>query len=227
MATDSPSALPDDILESIANGNVKSITVLLRNLVYSNLISCVNILQENAVADQQAMNQLLAAVTGRIVNLLENPSPMEAMAGVKPDTGNDIADHLADIKGTIAAFSSPPPLPAVDDKFDSIEEQPAMLAYLALVTHTFNILLAQQKAVVSQQVIFQIELTAMGKCIQVLLAANGSEPQAIEQLAPRILEMFEQFHSKVEERLVASHNQMNDLMDKMRAHAKTDKPETA
>src|SRR3954466_11457932 len=98
MATDSASALPDDLQESIANGNVKSIAKLLSHLVYSNLISCVNMLQQNAVADQQAMNQLLVTVTGRIVNLLENPSPMVAMAVVKPDTGNDVAEQLADIK---------------------------------------------------------------------------------------------------------------------------------
>jgi hypothetical protein len=107
----------------------------------------------------------------------------------------------------------------------SVGEQPAILANLALANQIFNANLAQQKAILNQQVIFQIELAALAKCIQVLLAANLSEPQAIEQLTARILEMFDQFHSKVEERLVASQNQMNDLMVKMRAHTMTDKSE--
>lgn len=107
----------------------------------------------------------------------------------------------------------------------SIGEQPAILANLALANQIFNTNLDQQKAIINQQMLFQLELAALAKCIQVLLAADVSEPQAIEQLTARILEMFDQFHSKAEERLVASQNQMNDIMDKMRAQAMTDKPE--
>jgi hypothetical protein len=109
----------------------------------------------------------------------------------------------------------------------SIGEQPAILANLALANQIFSASLAQQNAIINQQVVFQVELAALAKCLQVLLAVNISEPQAIENITTRILEMFDQFHSKVEERLSASQNQISQLMNEMRAHAVTDKPETS
>lgn len=111
MALDGTSALPDDIRESIAIGNVKSVaeqSSMLSNLAYANLISNVNLSQQNAVSNQQAMNQLGLTVTGKVVNLVANLSPMEAVAVVKLDTGNDVAEQLADIKGTLASFNPTP-----------------------------------------------------------------------------------------------------------------------
>ena len=108
MAIDGTSSLPDDIRESIAIGNVKSVaeqSSMLSNLAYANLISNVNLSQQNAVSNQQAMNQLGLTVTGKVVNLVANLSPMEAVAVVKMDTGNDIAEQLSDIKGSLAAFA--------------------------------------------------------------------------------------------------------------------------
>lgn len=108
MAIDGTSSLPDDIRESIAIGNVKSVaeqSSMLSNLAYANLISNVNLAQQNAVSNQQAMNQLGLTVTGKVVNLVANLSPMEAVAVVKMDTGNDIAQQLSDIKGTLASFA--------------------------------------------------------------------------------------------------------------------------
>ena len=107
VVTSSSSALPDDIRESIAIGNVKSVaeqSSMLSNLAYANLISNVNLSQQNAVSNQQAMNQLGLTVTGKVVNLVANLSPMEAVAVVKLDTGNDVAEQLADLKGTLASF---------------------------------------------------------------------------------------------------------------------------
>jgi hypothetical protein len=107
MATIPSSALPDDIRESIAIGNVKSVAEqpsMLSNLAYANLINNVNLSQQNAVSNQQAMNQLGLTVTGKVVNLVANLSPLEAVAVVKMDTGNDVAQQLADLKGTLASF---------------------------------------------------------------------------------------------------------------------------
>ena len=108
------SALPDDIREAIAIGNVKSVaeqSSMLSNLAYANLISNTNLGQQNAVSNQQALNQLGATVTGKSVNLVANLNPLEAVAAVKLDTGNDIAEQLADLKGAVQAFSPPPPKP--------------------------------------------------------------------------------------------------------------------
>jgi hypothetical protein len=110
VTSSSSSALPDDIRESIAIGNVKSVAEqpsMLSNLAYANLITNVNLAGQNAVSNQQAMNQLALTVAGKTVNLVANLSPLEAVATVKLDTGNDVAEQLADLKGTIASFSSP------------------------------------------------------------------------------------------------------------------------
>jgi len=110
MATDGSSALPDDIRESIAIGNVKSVaeqSSMLSNLAYADLISNVNLSQQNAVSNQQAMNQLGITVTGKAVNRVSDLSPMEAVATVKLDTGNDVSEQLADLKATLQTFPSP------------------------------------------------------------------------------------------------------------------------
>jgi hypothetical protein len=102
----------------------------------------------------------------------------------------------------------------------SIEEQSDILANLALAQKIFNTSLAQQNVILNQQIIFQIELAALAKCIQVLLAAETTEPEAIEQLTTRMTEMFNQLHSKVEERITANEKQISELMDEIKAHAK-------
>ncbi|HYP26388.1 MAG TPA: R body protein [Blastocatellia bacterium] len=120
MAGDQDSTLPDDIRKSTAIHNVKSVseqTALLSNLAYSNLITNVNLAQQNAVSHQQAMNQLQITVTAKVVNLIANLSPLEAAAAVKVDTGNDVAEMIAELKAALASFS-PSPAPEPDGKAD-------------------------------------------------------------------------------------------------------------
>ena len=99
-----PASLPDDIREAIAVGNVKSVAeqpAMLSNLAFANLISNVNLSQQNAVSNQQAMNQLGVTVTGKIVNLVANLSPLEAAA----------VEHLFADREAADADSSTPPAP--------------------------------------------------------------------------------------------------------------------
>lgn len=94
-------AIPADIRESVAIGNVKSIAEqpsLLSNLTYSNTATNVNLSQQNAVSQQQAMNQLTTSVAGKMVNLISNISPMEAVAVLKLTSGNELAGDIADLK---------------------------------------------------------------------------------------------------------------------------------
>ncbi len=109
----------------------------------------------------------------------------------------------------------------------AVGEQPAILANLALANKIFTANLAQQNAIVNQQVIFQVEFAALAKCLQVLLDINPTEPEAIERVTSRILEMFEQFNSKVEERFVAAQKQLNDLLDEIRAQAMKNEQEAS
>ncbi len=101
------------------------------------------------------------------------------------------------------------------------QENPAedIVDLLTLTNKIFNANLAQQNALRHQQMIAQIELVALAKCVQVLLDADTSEPQAIESLSARIVDIFDQLQSKADERLAASQKQMNELLDEIRTSA--------
>jgi hypothetical protein len=117
VAVDIGSGVNPQITDAIAEENVTSIggqSAMLSNLTYANLISNINLSQQNAVANQQAMNQLLLTVTGKIVNMLANLSPLEAISATKLFTGNVLAEQLADLKATVDAFNSPPTSEAGD-----------------------------------------------------------------------------------------------------------------
>ncbi|HEX8558383.1 MAG TPA: hypothetical protein VF668_09785 [Pyrinomonadaceae bacterium] len=104
---DATTVLPDDIRESIALGSFASVAgqpSSLSNLAYGNAVGNVNLSQQNTVAHQQALNAVGQTVTGSAVNLVANLSPMEAVAAVKLDTGNDVAEQLADLKAIVSGF---------------------------------------------------------------------------------------------------------------------------
>jgi hypothetical protein len=52
--------------------------------------------QQNALDNQQAMNQLGASLTEKVVNLLADTDPLEAEAAAKALTDNDVAEMIAD-----------------------------------------------------------------------------------------------------------------------------------
>lgn len=84
------SALPDDIRESLAVANLK--TVAENPAVLQNLATA------NAVAHQQAMNQIAQAAVGKIVESIIQVSPVEG--------GVDVAALQQLMKG---AQTTPPP----------------------------------------------------------------------------------------------------------------------
>jgi hypothetical protein len=101
------STLPDDIRESVAVTNLKTVAEqpsLLSNLALADLISNDNLSQQNAVSNQQGMSQLAISVAGKINNLVTSLNPLQAAAQAKLDTGNDISEQLADIKGTLESL---------------------------------------------------------------------------------------------------------------------------
>ncbi|MEM9216684.1 MAG: hypothetical protein AAGD25_20335 [Cyanobacteria bacterium P01_F01_bin.150] len=99
------SQLPDDVQESIAIASVNSIAAQpseLSNLSYSNALTNVNLSQQNTLANQQSVNQVGIAALGDAVNLVSDLSPMEAVAVVKMDTGNDVAQQIADLRAVLS-----------------------------------------------------------------------------------------------------------------------------
>lgn len=79
---------------------------MLSNLAYANLVNNVNLSQQNAVSNQQAMNELGIAITGKTVNLVSNLGPLEARSAVDVLSNNELAQTIADLKAVLQAFSS-------------------------------------------------------------------------------------------------------------------------
>ncbi|HVY69910.1 MAG TPA: RebB family R body protein [Verrucomicrobiae bacterium] len=107
--------LPDSVIQSLAITNLKSVgeqPAMLSNLAYSNTIANTNLSQQNAVANQQAMNELAIAVVGKIVNSLTNLGPLEARSAVDVLTNNELAQTIADLKATLQAFNTVQAKPA-------------------------------------------------------------------------------------------------------------------
>ena len=105
--------LPPEIVASVAIANVKAVAeqpALLSNLNQGNLVANVNLAQQNGLSQQQAMNDVLIAVTGKTINLVTNLSPLESMATLKLVSGNDLAQQLADLRASLHPLTEPVPL---------------------------------------------------------------------------------------------------------------------
>lgn len=106
--SDQDTVLPSDIVQSVAIGNLKAIAeqpAMISNLTYGNTVANNNLSQQNAVANQQAMNELGVAITGRTAARIGNLGPLEARSAVDVLTNNELAQTLADLKSTVQAFS--------------------------------------------------------------------------------------------------------------------------
>ena len=102
-------SLPGDVEQSIAVSNVKSIAeqpAMLANMAYANLVNNVNLSQQNAIANQQAMNQLNITIVGKIVNSLIDLGPKEATATTHLTTGDDMAKQIAELQAIVKALQS-------------------------------------------------------------------------------------------------------------------------
>ncbi len=87
-------------------------SAMLSNLAYSNVIANTNLSQQNAVANQQAMNELGISIVGKMVNTVANLGPLEARSAVDVLTDNELAQTIADLKAAVQAFSAKAPAPA-------------------------------------------------------------------------------------------------------------------
>ncbi len=102
--------LPEEITESVAINSIKSIAeqpAVLANLALANLINNVNTSQQNAITNQQSMNQIQATVTAKLVVMLTTLGPLEAMSAQQLLTNNSLTQDLADLKAIIESFSPP------------------------------------------------------------------------------------------------------------------------
>ncbi|URX64742.1 R body protein [Luteibacter anthropi] len=77
---------------------------MLSNLAYSNTVASTNLSQQNAVANQQAMNELGISIVAKASNTISNLGPLEARSAVDILTNNELAQTIADLKATLQAF---------------------------------------------------------------------------------------------------------------------------
>ncbi|UPG95834.1 RebB family R body protein [Luteibacter aegosomatissinici] len=100
--------LDEQIVTAVATGNLKAIAeqpALLSNLAYSNVVSTNNLGRQNAVANQQAGNEITLPLVAKAVSTVSDPGPLAARSAVDVLTNNELADSIADLKSVIEAFA--------------------------------------------------------------------------------------------------------------------------
>lgn len=101
--------LDEQIVSAVATGNLKAISeqpALLSNLAYSNVVSTNNLGQQNAVANQQAGNQISAPIVAKAVNTVSDIGPMDSRSAVDVLTNDELAQTVADLKASVEAFAA-------------------------------------------------------------------------------------------------------------------------
>jgi hypothetical protein len=101
-------ALPEEVVSAVAIGNLKAISeqpAMFSNLAYSNTVANTNLSQQNAVANQQAMNELGISIVAKASNTISNLGPLEARSAVDILTNDELAQTIADMKATLQAFT--------------------------------------------------------------------------------------------------------------------------
>jgi len=92
--------LPEDIVESIAISNAKSIgeqPAILANLALANEIANTNIAQQNALNNQQALFQLQMATVAKCVEIIMGINPDKPNAAEQIETYKKLMDQMVDL----------------------------------------------------------------------------------------------------------------------------------
>jgi hypothetical protein len=101
--------LSEEVVSAVAIGNLKAISeqpAMLSNLAHANLVANTNLSQQNAVSNQQSLNELGISILAKAANTVSNLQPLEARSAVDILTNDELAQTIADLKGTLQAFAS-------------------------------------------------------------------------------------------------------------------------
>ena len=110
------STLPDQIVESIAISNAKSIgeqPAILANLALSNQILNNNMQQQMMIAQQQAMNQITMATLSKCISLITQSE------SASPDETQKLEDMLENLKKQFDAAKN-----TIDSSLQQNKQQP-------------------------------------------------------------------------------------------------------
>lgn len=103
--------LDEQVVSAVAIGNLKAISeqpAMLSNLAFANAVASTNLGQQNAVHHQRTVSELGLSVLARGTNSVSNLDPMTARSAVDVLTNNELAQTIADLKGTVEAFAGGP-----------------------------------------------------------------------------------------------------------------------
>jgi len=98
----------EEIVSAVAIGNLKAVSeqpAMYSNLAYSNSVASNNLGGQNAVSNQQAMNELGLSVIAKGTKTVSDLQPLTARSSVDVLTNNELAQTMADLKSVISAFT--------------------------------------------------------------------------------------------------------------------------
>ncbi|HEY8880575.1 MAG TPA: hypothetical protein VIN03_23595 [Roseateles sp.] len=105
------SKLNDEVVSAVAIGNLKAISeqpAMLSNLAFANIVASNNLGQQNAVSNQRSVGELGLSTLANGTNTVSNLDPLEARSAVDVLSNDELAQTIADLKSTLAAFAGPP-----------------------------------------------------------------------------------------------------------------------
>lgn len=105
---------------------------------------------------------------------------------------------------------------------NSVGEQPAILANLALANHIQNANLAQQIALAQQQAMNQVALATTAKCVELIASLNPQDPQSAEHMKNTLKEFFELMNAQTAANLQAQQEAIKQCVEAFKSiNAKT------
>lgn len=115
-----PGGLPENVLESIAVANAKSVgeqPAILANIALANLVANVNLAQQNALSNIQAVNSVTLAIASKAAELILNSKPdggigqvkdlLTLMQAMQPSDASKMADLLSQWVGDARKAADP------------------------------------------------------------------------------------------------------------------------
>jgi hypothetical protein len=102
--------LSGEVVSAIAIGDLKAISeqpAVLSHLAYSSTVASTNLSRQNAVADQQANDQLGMPLVATATESISDTGPLAARSAVDVLSNNELAQTIADLKASVDALAEP------------------------------------------------------------------------------------------------------------------------
>jgi hypothetical protein len=159
----------------------------LRATAFSNFVHNINLSQQNAVSNQQAMNQLGMAVVARLVTLLTGSEEAQTAANERIQPLNELTEAFQ-ISQEDAASLQPQEMVDADQPADYSQA----IVEVKRENSVFIKGLERQNLVQRRQAYFQVGMAIIARCAGVILRADAAGKNAPDQqkMCRELLETF-------------------------------------